>query len=98
MTRRRDAHDAQRRMEHADPHALSLRGDGPLVRPYGDTTGDGMVQASFTLPLPYLARYFCVVRGCRLARETSPSKWSSTRWSMTLRQMAGTHERTIIPA
>ncbi|HEU4997724.1 MAG TPA: OAM dimerization domain-containing protein [Lapillicoccus sp.] len=27
---------------------------GPLVRPYGDTTGDGMVQVSFTLPLPYL--------------------------------------------
>ena len=23
-----------------------------LVRPYGDTTGDGMVQLSFTLPLP----------------------------------------------
>ncbi len=25
----------------------------PLVRPYGDTTGDGMVQVSFTLPLPH---------------------------------------------
>ena len=24
----------------------------PVVRPYGDTTGDGMVQMSFTLPLP----------------------------------------------
>lgn len=24
----------------------------PVVRPYGDTTGDGMVQVSFTLPLP----------------------------------------------
>src|SRR6266513_1125852 len=23
-----------------------------IVRPYGDTTGDGMVQLSFTLPLP----------------------------------------------
>jgi beta-lysine 5,6-aminomutase beta subunit len=23
------------------------------VRPYGDTTGDGMVQLSFTLPIPY---------------------------------------------
>jgi beta-lysine 5,6-aminomutase beta subunit len=23
-----------------------------LVRPYGDTTGDGMVQVSFTLPVP----------------------------------------------
>ena len=26
---------------------------GPIVRPYGDTTGDGMVQTSFTLPLPH---------------------------------------------
>ena len=25
---------------------------GRVVRPYGDTTGDGMVQMSFTLPLP----------------------------------------------
>ena len=23
-----------------------------IVRPYGDTTGDGMVQTSFTLPVP----------------------------------------------
>ena len=23
------------------------------VRPYGDTTGDGMVQLSFTLPIPH---------------------------------------------
>ncbi|RJL35382.1 OAM dimerization domain-containing protein [Bailinhaonella thermotolerans] len=27
-----------------------------LIRPYGDTTGDGMVQLSFTLPVPYGAR------------------------------------------
>jgi beta-lysine 5,6-aminomutase beta subunit len=27
-----------------------------LVRPYGDTTGDGMVQLSFTLPIPHDAR------------------------------------------
>ena len=26
---------------------------GDLIRPYGDTTGDGMVQVSFTLPLPH---------------------------------------------
>ena len=26
--------------------------DGSVVRPYGDTTGDGMVQTSFTLPVP----------------------------------------------
>jgi len=25
---------------------------GTIVRPYGDTTGDGMVQVSFTLPVP----------------------------------------------
>ena len=24
-----------------------------IVRPYGDTTGDGMIQVSFTLPLPH---------------------------------------------
>lgn len=28
----------------------------PIVRPYGDTTGDGMVQLSFTLPIPNDAR------------------------------------------
>jgi beta-lysine 5,6-aminomutase beta subunit len=27
-----------------------------LVRPYGDTTGDGMVQLSFTLPIPHDGR------------------------------------------
>jgi len=26
--------------------------EGSVVRPYGDTTGDGMVQTSFTLPVP----------------------------------------------
>ncbi len=26
--------------------------EGSIVRPYGDTTGDGMVQTSFTLPVP----------------------------------------------
>ncbi len=26
---------------------------GRIVRPYGDTTGDGMVQLSFTLPIPH---------------------------------------------
>ncbi len=28
-------------------------GDGQIIRPYGDTTGDGRVQVSFTLPVPY---------------------------------------------
>lgn len=27
--------------------------DGPIIRPYGDTTGDGMVQVSFTLPISH---------------------------------------------
>jgi beta-lysine 5,6-aminomutase beta subunit len=26
---------------------------GPILRPYGDTTGDGMVQVSFTLPMAH---------------------------------------------
>ncbi|MGY1592394.1 OAM dimerization domain-containing protein [Geodermatophilus sp. SYSU D00708] len=26
--------------------------EGTVIRPYGDTTGDGMVQLSFTLPVP----------------------------------------------
>jgi len=26
---------------------------GTVIRPYGDTTGDGMVQVSFTLPVPH---------------------------------------------
>ncbi|MCV2489097.1 cobalamin-dependent protein [Geodermatophilus sp. YIM 151500] len=26
--------------------------EGTVIRPYGDTTGDGMVQVSFTLPVP----------------------------------------------
>ncbi len=26
---------------------------GQILRPYGDTTGDGMVQVSFTLPMPH---------------------------------------------
>jgi beta-lysine 5,6-aminomutase beta subunit len=35
------------------PSAVDAR---PVVRPYGDTTGDGMVQLSFTLPVPHDAR------------------------------------------
>lgn len=49
----RTGHEAQRRMEHPTGEDLSLREPSPLVRPYGDTTGDGMVQVSFTLPLPH---------------------------------------------
>ena len=46
-------HGAERRMEDALPGEPSLAEPGPIVRPYGDTTGDGMVQVSFTLPLPH---------------------------------------------
>ncbi|HET9020923.1 MAG TPA: OAM dimerization domain-containing protein, partial [Ornithinibacter sp.] len=53
MMRLHDAQDAIRRMEHPIEDEVSLRAAGPLVRPYGDTTGDGMVQVSFTLPLPH---------------------------------------------
>ena len=28
-------------------------GDGQIIRPYGDATGDGLVQTSFTLPIPH---------------------------------------------
>ena len=32
---------------------MSLTGITGVVRPYGDTTGDGRVQLSFTLPVPF---------------------------------------------
>ena len=32
---------------------MSLTGVSGIVRPYGDTTGDGRVQLSFTLPVPF---------------------------------------------
>jgi beta-lysine 5,6-aminomutase beta subunit len=32
---------------------MSLTGTQGVVRPYGDTTGDGRVQVSFTLPVPF---------------------------------------------
>jgi len=34
--------------------STSRPGEGRIVRPYGDTTGDGMVQVSFTLPISSL--------------------------------------------
>lgn len=37
---------------HPGPHSTDP-GEHRIVRPYGDTTGDGMVQLSFTLPLPH---------------------------------------------
>src|SRR5436190_12301626 len=33
--------------------AAKTSDDKTIVRPYGDTTGDGMVQLSFTLPVPH---------------------------------------------
>jgi len=32
---------------------VSLTGTQGVIRPYGDTTGDGRVQLSFTLPVPF---------------------------------------------
>src|SRR4051812_35893407 len=46
---------AARNERGADRGAESGRRAGPegtVIRPYGDTTGDGMVQTSFTLPVP----------------------------------------------
>lgn len=37
--------------QHIADHAR--RGGAEIVRPYGDTTGDGMMQVSFTLPLAH---------------------------------------------
>jgi beta-lysine 5,6-aminomutase beta subunit len=35
---------------------MSVAPEHSVIRPYGDTTGDGMVQLSFTLPVPADAR------------------------------------------
>ena len=32
---------------------MNEQASGDIIRPYGDTTGDGMVQVSFTLPMPH---------------------------------------------
>src|SRR4051794_4827219 len=44
-----------RRSRQARPARGDFRGrcSMTIVRPYGDTTGDGMVQLSFTLPVPH---------------------------------------------
>ena len=39
--------------EMLEESRMSLTGAEGIVRPYGDTTGDGRVQLSFTLPVPY---------------------------------------------
>jgi beta-lysine 5,6-aminomutase beta subunit len=49
---RRNAHEAAAAGRTTAPGRVDQE-PGPIVRPYGDTTGDGMVQVSFTLPLPH---------------------------------------------
>jgi len=39
--------------EQPVPHEGAPAMPSTIVRPYGDTTGDGMVQVSFSLPLPH---------------------------------------------
>ena len=39
--------------QQMETERVSLTGTMGLVRPYGDTTGDGRVQLSFTLPVPF---------------------------------------------
>ena len=91
MMRLHDAQDAMRRMEHPIEDEASLRAAAPLVRPYGDTTGDGMVQVSFTLPLPHDKR----AEGAALqlaARWAWSPRSSSTRrpWDRTSRSSSST--------
>ena len=45
---------------------------GPVIRPYGDTTGDGRVQLSFTLPVPFGTERSG--RWPRAPRSSSPAK------------------------
>ena len=33
--------------------AMSKQGEPHIIRPYGDATGDGLVQVSFTLPIAH---------------------------------------------
>jgi beta-lysine 5,6-aminomutase beta subunit len=40
-------------MSETDIESGTQTGVGDVLRPYGDTTGDGMVQLSFTLPMPH---------------------------------------------
>src|SRR4029077_18540298 len=46
--RRRGPHRRLLQPGHRDPGSRPMS----VIRPYGDTTGDGMVQVSFTLPIP----------------------------------------------
>ena len=56
-----------------------------IIRPYGDTTGDGMVQVSFTLPLPHDKR--AEGAALQLAAQDGPGArpcWCTPRrWART---------------
>jgi beta-lysine 5,6-aminomutase beta subunit len=60
MTGDRAASATTGRRDHVAPSGSSpeaapgsTTGEGRVLRPYGDTTGDGMAQLSFTLPMPH---------------------------------------------
>ena len=46
-----------------------------LVRPYGDATGDGMVQLSFTLPVPHSKR----AEGAALQKAQALYLWNAEK-------------------
>ena len=53
----RDSRNRERGRHRSAGPARVARGSGSvtgnIVRPYGDTTGDGRIQVSFTLPVPF---------------------------------------------
>jgi methanogenic corrinoid protein MtbC1 len=51
--RRRPPRGGLLQPRHGDPGGRRMTAaEKTIIRPYGDTTGDGMVQVSFTLPVP----------------------------------------------
>src|SRR4029078_6016018 len=49
----RRRHDSPLARARFAPPRAGSRPMSDIIRPYGDTTGDGMVQVSFTLPMPH---------------------------------------------
>jgi beta-lysine 5,6-aminomutase beta subunit len=49
----RDKGSKQAPSKKASAKAQAVKTLPEIIRPYGDTTGDGMVQVSFTLPIPH---------------------------------------------
>ena len=49
---RRGGEEGSRLLQPGDRPPGGEVSDSHIIRPYGDTTGDGMVQLSFTLPMP----------------------------------------------